>query len=154
MKKIMTILLIVGTLVSCNNNEDGILSDDSFLIFGHFYGECLGEGCMETFKLTNKELLEDTLDDYSGTNLEFVALDNTLFELVKDLPDAFPPQLLVENETILGCPDCADGGGLFIQYSRNGTVKSWRIDQDKANVPDYLHNFIDQVNQKIRLINS
>lgn len=154
MKNILVLLFLMGILISCDDDEGVILNDGSFLIFGHFYGECLGEGCVETFKLTDNELLEDTLDDYSGTNLEFVALDNGLFERVKDLTDTFPQELLTENETILGCPDCADGGGLFIQYSRNGNIKSWRIDQNKENVPEYLYDFMDQVNEKIRLINS
>lgn len=84
--------------------------------------------------------------------MEFVALDQAIFEQVKNLTDFFPNQLLQENDTIFGCPDCADGGGLLIQYSENGNLKSWRIDQTKENVPSYLHSFIDQVNQKIALI--
>ena len=67
--------------------------------------------------------------------------------------DFFPSQLLNEKKTTIGCPDCADGGGLFIQYSENGNVKSWRIDQEKDNVPHYLHNLIDKVNEKIKIIN-
>ena len=81
-------------------------------------------------------------------------LDNEQFELVNDLSDFFPSQLLNESDTIFGCPDCADGGGLFIQYSDNGVLKSWRIDQVQNNVPSYLHDFIDKVNARIVLINN
>ena len=76
------------------------------------------------------------------------------FEQVKDLVDLFPTQLLNENVNTFGCPDCTDGGGLFIQYSENGTLKSWRIDQIKGNVPSFLHDFMDKVNEKIELINN
>ena len=154
MKNIFLLICVIGSLISCSNDDSSIeINEQNFLIFGHFYGECSGEGCVETFKLTDKKLLEDIIDDYSGQNSEFMELENSKFEKAKNLVDFFPNQLLNENETVFGCPDCADGGGLFIQYSENGNVKSWRIDQRKDNVPNYLHNFIDKVNEKIGLIN-
>ena len=148
--------MTIGILFACNKDDDSEINinEQNFLIFGHFYGECFGEGCVETFKLTDKSLSEDTIDDYNGQNMEFVELENETFEQVKNIMDFFPNQLLNQNETVFGCPDCADGGGLFIQYSENGNKKSWRIDQVKDNVPTYLHNFIDKVNEKIGLINN
>lgn len=155
MKKALLFIFTIGILISCNNADDGIkINKQNFLIFGHFYGECIGEGCVETFKLTDTKLFEDTVDDYSGQDFNFVELENNTFEQVKNLTDSFPIQLLNESDTVIGCPDCADGGGLFIQYSENGNIKSWRIDQDKGNVPNYLHAFIDKVNEKIGLINN
>lgn len=155
MNKIFLGFITIGILLSCNKNDDEInINENNFLIFGHFYGECFGEECVETFKLTDKKLFEDTIDDYSGQNLEFKELESDKFEQVKNLIDFFPNQLLNQSETVFGCPDCADGGGLFIQYSENGTIKSWRIDQNKSNVPDYLHNFLDKVNEKIGLLNN
>ncbi len=154
MKKALLLIFIFGTFISCKKDNSRIVIDDkNFLIFGHFYGECLEEGCVETYKLTDKKIFEDTIDDYSGKNLNFVELNKDKFERVNDLIDFFPNELLNTNETVFGCPDCADGGGLFIQYSENGRLKTWRIDQDKENVPSYLYNFIDKVNEKIMLIN-
>ena len=156
MKKTILGLLTIGILFACSKDDDSEINinEQNFLIFGHFYGECFGEGCVETFKLTDKSLSEDTIDDYNGQNMEFVELENETFEQVKNIMDFFPNQLLNQNETVFGCPDCADGGGLFIQYSENGNKKSWRIDQVKDNVTTYLHNFIDKVNEKIELINN
>ena len=144
--------LFTIVLLSCNSDDDTIENQD-FLVFGHFYGFCGGENCIETFKLTDTVLFEDTVDDYTRKSMNFIALDNEKFEQVKNLTDSFPDQLLNENERSFGCPDCADGGGLFIQISKNGVLKSWVIDQDKDQVPAYLHSFIDKVNQKIVLIN-
>ena len=147
--------MAIVILTSCNKDEDSItINEQNFLVFGHFYGMCVGEGCVETYKLTDLKLYEDILDDYSGQNLDFVELDNETFEQINDLVDFFPNQLLNETDTVFGCPDCSDGGGLFIQYSDNGNLKSWRIDQFQENVPSYLHSFIDKVNEKIVLINS
>ena len=156
MNRIIFILATMGLFLSCEKSNTGtgiVLSERTFLVFGHFYGECGGESCVETFKLTNKNVFEDSVDDYNGQNFDFVQLDDEQFELVKGLADAFPNELLSTNETVFGCPDCADGGGLFIQYSDNGKVKSWRIDQNKNNVPSYLQNFMAAVNEKIEILN-
>ena len=152
MRKTIIGLFAIGILLSCNNDSINI-NEQNFLIFGHFYGMCKGENCVETFKLTDKGLFEDIIDDRNGQNMKFIQLENEKFLQVKDLVDFFPSQLLNEKKTTIGCPDCADGGGLFIQYSENGNVKSWRIDQEKDNVPHYLHNLIDKVNEKIKIIN-
>jgi hypothetical protein len=148
----------MGVFISCDKDDDDndctTATEPDYLIFGHFYGECLGETCVETFKLTDTQLFEDTIDDYSGQNLVFIELGNDKFELANDLFDYFPAELLNESDTVFGCPDCADGGGLFIQYSINENPQSWRIDQEKNNVPSYLHDFMDEVNERIELINN
>lgn len=154
MKNLLSIFLITTVFISCSKDDVATLDKGNFLVFGHFYGQCFGEGCVETFKLTSNKLYEDTIDDYSGSEFNFIELDNDAFEQVKDLTDYFPNRLLDANESVFGCPDCADGGGLFIQYSNNGQIKSWRIDQLKSNVPTYLHNFINKVNEKISLIDN
>jgi hypothetical protein len=155
MKKSLLVLLTLGVLISCKKDTGSVSSatnEQDVLVFGHFYGECFGESCIETFKLTNTKLYEDTMDDYTGQQLAFIELTNEKFEAVKNLIDYFPSQLLSETKTVIGCPDCADGGGLFIQHYGNSIVKSWRIDQDKDNVPAYLHTFVDSVNKKIEFL--
>ena len=62
--------------------------------------------------------------------------------------------VLDEESIVIGMPDYADGGGLYIEYHYFGEHKFWLIDQMKTNVPDYLHGFIDIVNEKISIINS
>lgn len=156
LKKILSILFALSIALSCSDNDNDRIdiNEQNFLIFGHYYGMCVGEGCVETFKLTDQALYEDTIDDYAGEHMEFVQLNDAVFEQVKDLADFFPNKLLSQSDTVFGCPDCADGGGLLIQYSQNGKVKTWRIDQSKMNVPEYLHTFMDKVNEKIALINN
>ena len=153
MKNLIFAFLPFLLIFACSSNNDIVLEEDDYLIFGHFYGFCLGETCIETFKLTSNKLYEDSNDQYTHESFNFETLDGAKFELVKDLVDYFPTKLLSEKKPVLGCPDCADGGGIFIEYSKNGTVKRWNIDQMKANVPSYLHDFMDKVNEKIDLIN-
>lgn len=153
--KIVTFFAILIIISSCKHDDDISVNENDYLIFGHFYGECIGEGCVETYKLTDTKLFEDTNDSYAGTApFNFIELGALQFEQVKDLIDFLPPELLNASDTAFGCPDCADQGGLFIQYLKNGNTKSWRIDQSKNQVPEYLYEFMDKVNEKISLINN
>lgn len=154
MKKIFLGFFAIILLLSCNkDNDDNDKIQFDYLIFGRINGECIGEICIEIFKITETSLFEDTLDS-PVQGFEFVALENAKFEQVKDLIDFFPRQLLNQNETVFGCPNCLDQGELFIQISKNGIIKTWSIDQFKNDVPSYLHNFMDKVNEKIAIINN
>lgn len=147
-------LLLLPLLFSCSKEQAIELKDDSYIIFGHYYGMCFGEECVETFKLTSSQLFEDGNDHYAGTGpFEFTELDAQEFEIARRLRDHFPDRLLREESQTFGCPDCSDGGGLYIEYSVDGESKSWRIDQFQRNVPEYLHPFMDHVNATIRQIN-
>ena len=151
--KILSIFLFVNALSSCKKDDDADLKSNDYLIFGHYYGECFGETCVETYKLTNSKLFEDIIDVYAGNGpFDFKELTNEEYEQVKDLIEYFPAELLDTNEESFGCPDCADQGGLFIQYAHEGEINSWRIDQSKNQVPAYLHIFMDKVNEKITMI--
>lgn len=160
MKKIKILVPIVfGVLIaSCSKDVSTEPSESDYLIFGHFYGFCQGEKCIEIFKLESNRLLEDSKDEYPSRtdfyNGDYIALGNTKFDLVKNLMDYFPDNLLNENDTVFGCPDCADQGGLYIEYNFNGIRKFWIIDQSKGSVPIYLHDFMDKANEKIDLINN
>lgn len=145
--------IVLILVQSCHSPKPKVDSyEQDYLIFGHFYGRCMGESCVETYKLTDKQLFKDTIDDYNGETFDFVVLGNRQFEKVKDLASSIPGQLEQEKETVIGCPDCTDGGGLFIELAKDGKVQRWRIDQHKGNVPSYLHPFMDAVNVKIKLL--
>lgn len=156
MKKITILVAVILCAFSCSSETDSTLVSENtnFLVFGHFYGMCEGEECVEVFKVTAEGLYEDVNDYYMSDDFSFTELPHEKFELVKDIVDYFPEELLVQNQSVYGCPDCADGGGVFIVHVANGNVLSWRIDQDKANIPEYLHEFVDKVNEKIALINN
>lgn len=154
MKKILLGILLFGAFAACSNDDDVLhIEGENALIFGHFAGECFGETCVQTFKLTDQFLYKDTIRDYNSQGMTFVKMDDDLFEQVKDLIDYFPNQLLKQKETVFGCPDCADGGGLMVQYIKNGKVTKWTIDNNKNNVPEYLHDFMDRLHEKFQLIN-
>lgn len=151
--KYMVIGIAMLIISSCS--KEGIkLKEDDYLIFGHFYSQCGGEGCVQTYKLTKPRLFKDFRDRNQDPNPDFKPLGNDKFEDVKDLVNAIPRKLLKSDRYRFGCPDCADQGGLLIKVSKKGKIHSWAIDQNKSDVPDYLHDFMDTVNQAIGIINN
>lgn len=159
------LLLSTATFVGCSHDpkESFLFKEDvvenptasDYLIFGHFYGECLGEGCIETYKLTADQLFEDTLDHYYGAGpFSFVPLDPAVFEEVKDLWDFFPAELLNQPDSTFGLPDAGDWGGLIVILFKDGQTHTWRLDQRNQSNPAYAQDFADKVNDKIYQINN
>jgi len=158
MKKFLPITLsifILLSITSCTKDGTKPITVD-YLIFGHFYGYCLGEKCIEIYKIVPMQLLEDTNDTYPKSTTfykaTYISLSAQNYNDVKDLTLAFPQDLWDETNTVIGTPDAADGGGLYIECSQNGKRRFWLLDQAKINVPSKYHSFIDQVNAKIKLL--
>jgi len=156
MKRLIFTLCILTITISSCRKDNIVLSSSDYLIFGHFYGECFGEECIEIFRLEQNQLLEDTKDVYPNStsfyNGNYILLPQQKFDYAKDLINFFPSDLLTEPNTVIGQPDAGDWGGLYIEYNIDGTRKFWLLDQMKSNVPSKYHNFIDKVNEKITLI--
>ncbi len=162
MKKILIWLSLVlpGLLfVSCGKDDDELQksTEDDFLVFGHFYGECAGEYCVEIFKIEDAKVYEDTDDQYPGTTTFYegdfsVELSDTSYNLVFDLIEDFPDDLWSEAEKVIGQPDAGDWGGLYIEYKKGDDHDYWVLDQMKPNVPATYHEFIDSINAKIELL--
>jgi hypothetical protein len=157
-KKLIAVLCFLAFVVSsCEKNTiKSVISDSDYLIFGHFYGECLGKHCVQIYKLESDKLLEDDLDKYPNSTGfyegKFVQLSNDKFNIVKGLMNDFPKELLKESNVRVGEPDAGDWGGLYIEYNVGGVRKFWLLDKNKNNVPAKYHAFIEKVNQKIRLL--
>lgn len=149
--------LIITSLIGCADHQIKKENNEQVdFAFGSYYGECGGEQCVEFFKVTQGELFENTSDQYPNQQEKYtfntlVKLSQQSYELIKDLPDEIPATLLNEEQTILGCPDCADGGGLYIEIIRNGESNYWYIDAMSAEPS--LQEFIADLKEKIRLLN-
>ena len=149
MKNILLIAAL-AILAACNKEEDNDIqgmTEDTF-IFGHFYGECFGESCVEIFKIEDDKLYEDLTDEYPGQapyNFEWIELSDDKYQMAKDLPGFFPEPLKEESETTIGIPDAGDWGGFIIGKPVEGELRFWLIDTMKDNIPTYLHEFNDQI---------
>ncbi len=146
------LMIVVLPIYSCEKVET--IETDTF-IFGHFNGFCLGESCIETYKIEDETLYEDTMDKYKGTDgFDFVALPQEKYEEVMNLNKFIPSQLWSESDkAVFGCPDCYDQGGILIQMVKSNTIKSWFFDKDISSNPAYIQDFLEDVNDKIMIIN-
>jgi hypothetical protein len=167
-KHLSLILFIsfLGVFTSCENCSDHDIKsregDDMFLkldnendyfVFGHYYGQCVGEQCTETFILQNGILYENTKDSYPVNTVytyeNLVRLSNEKAVLATSLLSKIPASLADETSGYIGCPDCADGGGIYIELFTKGEKKFWHIDAVKSQLPEYLHTFVDDVKSTI-----
>ena len=164
--KVLTIFpfLLFGFLsfTGCSDQSTDNNSSDDYLIFGRFYGFCVGEECIEIFKITNSQIFEDQNDNYpqqsgEGNNFydgNFNELPNEAFSLANQIQGTFPLDLIaVESGTVFGQPDAADQGGIYVEYKWGDIHKYWVIDNAKNNVPEYLYDFMDEVHRTVGLIN-
>ncbi len=156
MKKIahLSLALVLVANLACSKQK---LNKDDYLVFGHFYGECAGEECVELFKLERDKLFEDTKDIYPNAQSIYKGnfskeLPQSDFEQVEMLFEAFPDQLWDEN-TIIGQPDAGDWGGFYVEYKKGDETAYWLIDQMQSNIPDYLHTFNTKIRTAIEVIN-
>ena len=148
MKKLMFLLLASGLFFqSCQKDEPVVTFDTEYVVFGVFAGFCVGEECVEIFKIENGVLYEDQKDNYPSFSDpyvgEYVQVDDSKYQMVKDLEDFMPDQLLDETETVFGQPDAADQGGYYFEIKRDGVQYHYRFDTFKDSNPDYLHDFLD-----------
>lgn len=141
------ILLILGlSFILFSGCEKGIFDKQETLIFGKFHGFCIGQNCNDIYKLTSKNLFEDTKNEYIyKEDFKFEKLSKSKFEVAEHLLNEIPQELLeMESETI-GCPDCADQGGYFIQYTDKEGTKTYKIDTFREKIPLYLHDYLNQI---------
>ena len=149
---------MIAGLFSCEKKgECGFGNIPEYIVFGHFYGECGGEGCVEIFKIDGSDLFEDISDIYPGSsdfyNGNFATKWSAeKFELVKDLKTFFPESLMDEPDVVQGQPDGGDWGGIYFEMQRGTTHRFWLLDQMEANMPAEYNAFVDRINEKIAII--
>ncbi len=147
MKSLLLLLLLSFLCFSCGKDEE--CQDADFIEFGQYYGYCAGERCIEIYKLDASQLYEDTSDIYPSATLndnkKFILLPSQKFDLAKGLINSFPLGLLSETKVTFGIPDAYDQGGLYLRYKSEQTDRLWLFDNDLTQVPEYTHNYLDEV---------
>jgi hypothetical protein len=146
-KSILLFLLLGLLCVSCDRDE--VCQDSDYIEFGQYYGFCVGEKCIEIFRLDNANLYEDTTDIYPSETLnddrKFVSLSSQKFDQAKDLKKNFPQQLLNESKVTFGIPDAYDQGGRYLRYKSGEVNRVWLFDNNLGEVPVYLHSYLNEV---------
>src|SRR5688572_24122444 len=152
--------LFLVSLVACEKNND-LASCEDFqeITFGSFYGECGGEGCVEIFRIEShlKRLTEDVNDYYPQVDQFYdghftIELNTEKYDLVKDLMEYFPEELLAETQTVIGNPDGGDWGGIYFELRTEDTHRFWLLDTMHDNMPADYNEFVDRIQEKLILI--
>ena len=153
--KTITYSLLASLLILAAGCSKEALNPEKvdYFIFGHFYGECVGEGCVEMFRVKDGILYEDTNDNYPSSSLnsyngDWVELSSDKYELVKDLIEEVP-QDIYEEDDVIGQPDAGDWGGFYLEIKQDGQKENWLIDTMKDNIPEFLHDLNDAIEQAI-----
>ncbi len=156
MRMIITVLVIAACGCSDDDGVYKLNPNKDRLIFGSFYGYCVGERCVEIFALQDGKLYEDRNDHYlqssSSADFNFEQLSHDQFELAEDMFESIPAELMATESTTFGCPDCSDGGGVYIEIKRDAETRIFFIDNFKNNIPEYLHPLVDKVRAKIDIL--
>jgi hypothetical protein len=156
---ILSLLIVTLSLNSCDQAEgpspDLAYTPDNVehFAFGTFYGFCIGN-CTNVYKLQGDALFADKVErEYPDpkTTYQNQSLDTKSVNKAKDLLKALPEQLLGEDVETIGCPDCADQGGFYVEIKLKGKeVQYWRIDTNVNEHPTYLKDFLKQLNTLVQ----
>jgi hypothetical protein len=141
--KLVLLILLFG---GCNQDEQG---QNSF-IFGRYFGECIGD-CGTFYKLTDQSLLPDNEAYFNSQKINFSnqPLSETKENLVRNLFKEFPKSLYDIKEHIIGCPDCADQGGYYLEVMENGVKHYWNIDRWAPEIDEELKSYLDKIDQTL-----
>jgi hypothetical protein len=153
MKKLVLSVFVASSLISCRYDEVALDTKEDYLVFGTFYGMCAAN-CVN-FYLLNKGALYQ-VDNHNYPNQQhrydissLTKLSDEKFNSVKHLLADFPSNLKNETQIVFGCPDCADGGGTYLETSADGEIKYWYIDNSSVNVPPYINEYAKAVRESM-----
>lgn len=140
----------------CSENPVGQLESDDYVVFGDFFGECIGEGCIDIFKIQDGRVFSDTLDRYPSASklphqTAYVEISNDSYEALEDILSRIPEELYVEDRTVIGQPDAGDWGGYYLEIKIDDETRYWLIDKMEDNLPSYLHAFVEQLDEAIEI---
>lgn len=104
------------------------------LVFGTYYGMCRSD-CINIYAVESNQLFKDDSATYGKLDWFFYftptrKMDAAKHKLAKGLLNQVPMELLSKNRTTIGCPDCADQGGIYIQAMSGPVSATLKLDID------------------------
>ncbi|HEX2535902.1 MAG TPA: hypothetical protein VHK69_19305 [Chitinophagaceae bacterium] len=146
------ILLLSACSESTRNIPTAQPATDSIqqLVFGRFCGMCRGV-CAPMYKVdyTRGQVFLDTTDSYFKNNgvVRFpeAALAPDAFAKVSRLAQTLPAVLRSSSDSTFGCPDCADGCGLYLEVTSTKGTGKFRIDYQTENLEGAVKPYADSL---------
>jgi hypothetical protein len=144
--RLWVLLLLTASCTPWFDTDPGKQTPDAFY-FGSFFGMCIGNGCVDVYKLSAEGLFEDKSAFYPGSESvydgDFVRVDDAFLAEARALQNLFPEGLLDEKDQTIGAPDAGDWGGYLIAWRKDGVTRVWLVDKMRENVPAKYHPFLE-----------
>lgn len=134
-----------------------------YIIFGVYCGECVGH-CATMYKLYTlgnvNTLWVDSTDSYFKNSEEIKfeksVTDTRRFNLAQGIVQQIPAELLTTTKVSesFGCPDCADGCGIYFQFKTSTGVKKFYIDYQTSVLKGEIKKFAEYLKTTIEELNA
>ncbi len=140
--------LLLSSFLTFSCKHESVADAFVFTTYGCY---CVGN-CISGYKLTETGLFKGEGNKCDPSNLSFEKspLSADKQALGQALRDAFPAELLDSTEDTYGCPDCGDWGGHYIEWTQNGTTRTWNLDALTDNLSGDVKIFVEALQQTMR----
>ncbi len=134
-------IAIITLLTACEKKDTTLPSDVDYISYGTSFGMCRGY-CNNSIQLSQSEIAYSR----SGHDLEVLIPEETRREAIDPefwnrIAEKVDFGSFSQLDTIIGCPDCADGGAEWIEISHKGNVH--KVVFEFRNEPGQVRGYID-----------
>ena len=129
-------------LFSCQNGYEKVEVNDISIKSGIFFGFCIGY-CKSEIEIVNRDVVF-IASSWSDPNYPDIMLnDNISIQEWDSLIESVDMDSLLSLDDIIGCPDCADGGGEWIEITKVDTLK--RVTFEYGETVELIQSLIEKV---------
>ena len=143
MKLLIQMLFFISLhLFSCQTDYEKVEVNDIAIKTGIFFGFC-GGYCKSEVEIVNRDVVF-IASSWSNPNYPDTMLNgNTSIQEWDSLIESVDMDSFLSLYCILGCPDCADGGGEWIEITKVDTLK--RVTFEYGKTVESIQSLIEKV---------
>ena len=128
--------------VACENDYKKVEVNDIAIKTGIFFGMC-GGYCKSEVEIVNRDVVF-IASSWSDPNYPYTMLNgNISIQEWDSLIESVDMDSFLSLDDIIGCPDCADGGGEWIEITKVDTLK--RVTFEYGETVESIQSLIEKV---------
>lgn len=159
MNRVFSVILIglfSFCFTACEEKPGNRINDEvNFISYGTSFGECLGY-CIKRINVSDSQIdFSKRGWDLDGELPEVKVTEEISLEEWNELWNLIDYSKFIQLDSIIGCPDCADGGAEWIEISKDNVAQ--KVTFEYNNEPalltgiiemlrDYMADFPDEAN--------
>ena len=143
MKLLIQMLFFISLfLFSCQTDYEKVEVNDIAIKTGIFFGFC-GGYCKSEVEIVNRDVVF-IASSWGNPNYPDTMLNgNISIQEWNSLIESINMDSLLSLDDIIGCPDCADGGGEWIEITKVDTLK--RVTFEYGETVEPIQSLIEKV---------